>query len=443
LKNLNALEIISNIKPTKILIFGYLSYILLGWLLLCLPFSQSVNVSALDNLFSAASAASTTGLVTVNVGESYTFFGELVILLLIQLGGIGYMTFGSFVVLSIQNRMSGMREDICKKTFSLPEDFSIKRFIKLVIVFTFICELVGAVILYTIFVYNNEPNPIWSAIFHSISAFCTAGFSLNANSFVGYADNPYLVMTIAASSYLGAIGFIVMVDIWHTLTKKQDNLHFTSKVIVEITLWFSFLGTLFLFIAEPHIANLAPWERLLAAFFQIMTATTTVGFNTVDFGVLSSAVILVVLFLMVFGASPSGTGGGLKSTTFAALWALMRSTLKERSQVRYNKRRLSLNRMQIATASFAYFCSIAFLATLLLLTLEQTAAFEVVLFEVISALGTVGLSMGITGDLSNLGKTIVIILMFMGRVGLLTAFGLVGAASLLLGKAKSKHKVKK
>lgn len=119
-----------------------------------------MNVRALDNLFSAASAASTTGLVTVNVGESYTFFGELVILLLIQLGGIGYMTFGSFVVLSIQNRMSGMREDICKKTFSLPEDFSIKRFIKLVIVFTFICELVGAMFLYSIFVYNNEPNPI-------------------------------------------------------------------------------------------------------------------------------------------------------------------------------------------------------------------------------------------------------------------------------------------
>jgi trk system potassium uptake protein TrkH len=167
---------------------------------------------------------------------------------------------------------------------------------------------------------------------------------------------------------------------------------------------------------------MTPFDRLQASFFQVMTATTTVGFNTLPIGHLSSAVILLLYFFMLFGASPSGTGGGLKSTTFAALAGLVKSTLKGRDKVRLNKRVLPIDKLQLATASFSYYFAVLFVATIILLSLEQTTL-EVALFEVFSALGTVGLSMGLTGSLSDLGKVIVVALMFMGRVGILT-FGI-------------------
>lgn len=413
---------LANVNPSKILLFGYLSYVIIGWILLSLPFSQSVPISSLDNLFIATSAVSTTGLVTIGVGESYSFFGELVILILIQLGGIGYMTFGSFIILSTRHKMSMLRSEISRKAFALPKDFRISRFIRLVVTFTIITEIIGALLLYAIFSYNNEENAIWLAIFHSISAFCTAGFSLFSNSFESYAGNTYLNLTIAALSYLGAIGFIVMVDVWQLITGKRRHMHFASKVILEITFWFSFIGTVLFFIMEPSIQALPNWERLLVAFFQVMTAATTVGFNTIPIGALSASVIMILYMLMIFGASPSGTGGGLKSTTLAALWGLMRSVLKGRDEIRYQKRRISSERLQLATASFSFYMGVLFVAMILLLSTEN-AEMEVVLFEAISALGTVGISMGLTGDLSNLGKLMIILLMFMGRVGILT-FGI-------------------
>lgn len=415
-------EILNNVNPAKILLLGYLSYVLIGWFFLSLPISQNSPVSGLDNLFIATSAVSTTGLVTLNPAESYSFFGELVLLALIQLGGIGYMTFGSFIIISTRHKMSSFRRDICKKTFALPEDFSVMRFIRLVVVFTLITELFGAIILYRIFSFNDEPDALWSAIFHSVSAFCTAGFSLYGASFEGYANNAYLNITIAALSYLGAIGFIVMVDIWHLLVGKRRHLHFASKVIIEITLWFSLIGIALFYVLEPSIQSLPNWERLLASFFQVMTATTTVGFNTIPIGGLSMSVIMLLYFLMIFGASPSGTGGGLKSTTLAALWGLMRSTLKGRDAIRYQKREISPGRLQMATASFVFYMGVLLIAMLILLSTE-VAPFEAVFFEAISALGTVGLTMGLTGDLSVLGKLVIVVLMFMGRVGILT-FGI-------------------
>ncbi len=413
---------VSSVSPSKILLLGYLSYVMIGWMLLCMPLAQSLSVSAYDNLFIATSAVSTTGLAPISVSESYSFFGECVILVLIQLGGIGYMTFGSFIILSTRHKMSGFRAEMCRKTFALPEDFSVGRFIRLVIIFTLMCELIGALLLFMIFRYNDEPNALWSAIFHSISAFCTAGFSLNNNSFEGYADNVYLNVIIAALSYIGAIGFIVMTDIWQHLTGQRRHLHFASKVIIQITLWFSAIGIVLFFMMEPSIQALPNWERLLASFFQVMTATTTVGFNTIPISSISASVIMLLYFLMIFGASPSGTGGGLKSTTLAALWGLMRSTLKSRDEVRFQKRAISQERLQMAAAGFTFYMAVLFAAMMLLLSLEN-ASFEVILFEAISALGTVGLSMGLTGELSNLGKLIIILLMFMGRVGILT-FGI-------------------
>lgn len=415
-------RVLETINPAKVLLLGYASYVVIGWIFLSLPFSQSVPISNIDNLFTATSAVSTTGLVTVDPSQSYSFFGELVILLLIQLGGIGYMTFGSFVILSTRHKMSSFRTSLTKSAFALPEDFDISRFIKMVVMFTLICEAVGAVALYIIFLGHDVDGALWSAIFHSVSAFCTAGFSLNSNSLMDFVGHPMLNFVVAALAYTGAIGFIVATDLWQRLTGKQQYLHFTTKIILEVTLWFAVGGTLLLFLIEPSIQSMPPWQRLMAAFFQVMTASTTVGFNTVDVGGLSAAVIMLMYVFMIFGASPSGTGGGLKSTTLAALLGLIKSTLKRRETVRVHKRELAPERLQVATASFAFYMLVLSIAMILLLA-SETATFEVILFEVISALGTVGLSMGLTGDLTVLGKLIIVLLMFMGRVGILT-FGI-------------------
>ncbi|GBL04951.1 K+ transporter Trk [Glaciecola sp. KUL10] len=394
-----------------------------GAILLSLPIAQSVNVSGIDALFISASAVSTTGLVTIDLGTSFTFWGELIVLVLIQIGGIGYMTFGSFILLSLKHRALNTTLRISKKAFLLPKGFKVSKFIKKVVIFTMTAEIIGAIFLYALFARAGEENALWFAIFHSVSAFCTAGFSLMSTSFEAYSSDVAINLVIASLSLIGAIGFIVLVDLWDLIRGKHKYLHFTSKVILKVTLGFVVFGTAFVALAEPLLQTMTVEDKWLAAFFQVMTATTTVGFNTVPIGSLTPAVIFFLYFLMLFGASPSGTGGGLKSTTFAALAGLVKSTLKGRDKIRLNKRVLSLEKLQIAASSFVYYFFILLVAVVLLLLLEN-APMPIVLFEVFSALGTVGLSMGLTGELSEFGKLIIIILMFMGRVGILT-FGIV------------------
>ena len=411
-------------NPAKLLVLGYAGYMLAGWALLCLPFASAGGaIAPLDHLFISVSAVSTTGLVTVDPATSYSIWGEIIILALIQVGGVGYMTIGSFAMLATAHKLSPLRERMTRAAFVLPEAIKPGHFILTVIIFTLVCETAGALSLWAIFASAGEENAVWSAIFHSVSAFCTAGFSLNATSFEAYRGHAGINIVISALSLLGAMGFLVVLDMWRNFTSSAFHLGFTTKVIIRITSAFLFFGTIILFVADPGIAAMAPAERLMAAFFQTMTAATTVGFNTYPIGDLSMAVIIVLFVLMAVGASPSGTGGGLKTTTFAALLALMRSTLKQRSRVRFFKRPISASRLQAAGASAAYFITLLAVSIFLLSLTDPGFAFERVVFEVISALGTVGLSMGITGDLSALGKLIVIILMTAGRVGILT-FGI-------------------
>lgn len=411
-------------NPAKLLVVGYAGYMLAGWAVLCLPLMTAAGgVAPLDHLFISVSAVSTTGLVTVDPGTSYSFWGELVILALIQVGGVGYMTIGSFAMLATAHKLSPLRERMTRAAFVLPDGLKPGHFILTVVLFTLVCETIGAAALWAIFARAGEENALWSAIFHAVSAFCTAGFSLNATSFEAYRGDAGLNIVISALSLLGAMGFLVVWDLWRNFTSGAFHLSFTTKVIIRITSAFLFFGTIILFVADPGISALPEAERLMAAFFQTMTAATTVGFNTWPIGDLSMAVLVVLFVLMAVGASPSGTGGGLKTTTFAALLALMRSTLKQRSRVRFFKRPISASRLQAAGASAAYFIVLMAVAVFLLSLTDPGFAFERVVFEVISALGTVGLSMGITGDLSSLGKVIVIILMTAGRVGILT-FGI-------------------
>lgn len=412
-------ELVMSLHPAKVVMLGYLSYIMVGWLLLSLPLMQRQPVSSLDNLFTATSAVSTTGLLAVSMSESYTFWGQLTVLLLIQLGGIGYMTFGSFVILSRKGSLSAVRSDIGQVVFSLPASFRIDKFVRSVTVFTLLIEAVGAMLLYSILSKQGVEQPLWSAVFHSVSAFCTAGFGLYNNSFEGYANVFWLNAVIAALSYLGAIGFIVCVDLWRMIRGKIHRITLTSRIILWTTLWLSLAGTVLLFLAEPSIQTFSPEKRLTAAFFQTMTSVTTVGFNTIPIGAVSRASLLVLIVLMVIGASPSGTGGGLKSTTFSAVLGVMKSAISGKKEVRFWGRLVPLERVWTAVASLGFYILFLTVGTFLL-ELTETVSFESIFFEAASALGTVGLSTGITGSLSVLGKIVIIALMYCGRLGPLT-----------------------
>jgi trk system potassium uptake protein TrkH len=411
--------------PIRSVVLGYLMYVVVGWILLSLPICHRVGNTAvgLDHLFTSASAVSTTGLVTVSVSETYNFLGQFFVMVLIQLGGIGYMTFGSFVILAQNKPLSKARLNIANVVFALPESFKIYKFIKSVIVFTAVIELFGAAALYVVFRKAGIDTPVWSAIFHSVSAFCTAGFGLYNNSFENFSGHFWINIIIAVLSYLGAVGFIVSVDIWRRIRGKIDHVTLTTKIILWSTFYISLIGTVLFFITEPSIQSYPADKRLLASFFQAMTALTTVGFNTIPIGAVSRASLLLITTLMVIGASPAGTGGGLKCTTFTALWGLAVSTLKGQKNVSFWGRVIPEQRVRLAAASFCFYVTFLLVGVYFLSLTDSAMDFEKLLFEAASALGTVGLSTGITSSLAVMSKIILIGLMYAGRIGPLT-FGL-------------------
>jgi len=403
--------------PLRLVVLGYASYIVIGWMLLLLPISQKTPAPTwLDHLFIATSAVSTTGLVTVSTADSYTGFGQAVILLLIQLGGLGYMTVGSFTVLSLTGKISPLRERISATALSLPQGFQIAGFLRVVVVFTLAIETLGAVLLYPVFAAHNAPAPVWQSVFHSVSAFCTAGFGLFNDSFESYRGDLRLNAVIGALSYLGAIGFIVLSDFWSFARGHKAWLTLSSKIILLSTLWISVVGTVLFFLDEPLIAGLPAGERWMAALFQVMTASTTVGFNTVPIGALSASSLFLLTVVMIIGASPSGTGGGIKTTSVTALWAVMMSVIRRRQQVRFLQREIPDARVRAAVANVLFY-TLTLTAGIYALALVETSPLPDQMFECASALGTVGLSRGLTGSLTSAGKGIIIALMFLGRIG--------------------------
>ncbi|HSA33852.1 MAG TPA: potassium transporter TrkG [bacterium] len=408
------------VAPARAVFWGYLSYVVIGWALLSLPIAQAVpQIAPIDNLFIAASAMSTTGLVTISIADNYSLFGQLVILALIQICGVGFMTFGSFIILSRRPDLPPARTEVTRAVFSLPGSFNVFRFIKGVVLFTLVIESIGTLLLWWAFTAAGSPRPLYNAFFHSISAFCTAGFSTFNDSFSSFSGNFWINGIIAALSYLGAIGFIVFIDYWRRFRRETTQVTLTSRIILGATVWMTIIGTILLFLGEPTITALSPVDRLLAAFFQCMTAMTTVGFNTIDLGALSKASVLILTVLMIIGASPSGTGGGVKSTSFTAILGVVRSALRGERQASFSGKVIPFERIWQAIANTTLYLLLLTVGVYLL-DLTETASFDKIFFEAASAIGTVGLSMGITSSLSDLGKFIVVILMIGGRIGPLT-----------------------
>ncbi len=409
----------SRLRPVQQLVAGFALYALIGTVFLCLPISQERSVHVIDHLFSAASAISTTGLTTISVSESYTFFGELVLLGLFQIGGVGFMTLSSILVLARGRVITESRMGVLKAGFSLPHYFVMQHFLVHVVVFTAICESVGALLLWWRFSVAGVEQPLWSAVFHSVSAFATAGFSLNNNSLERFADDWIVNTVIGALSYMGAIGFIVAQDVWYTVKLRERMLTFTSRVILSMTGTVFLVGTLLLFFTEKTFRTLPPGERLLASAFQIMSASSTAGFNTVSIGEMSAAGLVVIMLAMLIGASPSGTGGGIKTTSVSAILGNLLSVLRGRQSVVWLGHEVPMVRVLYAFAATSLYL-IGLCIGVLVLCFTESKPFLPIVFEAASAIGTVGLSMGITGDLSTPGKLVIILLMFAGRCGPLT-----------------------
>lgn len=409
-----------SLSPQQNLLYGFLTYTVIGWALLCVPIFHKQAVSALDSLFIATSAISTTGLVTVSLFDTYNGVGQFIVMVLIQIGGIGYMTFTSFVLLSRKNPLTHWHQRILNAEFAMPKGFEMKDFLKSVIIFTLVIEIVGALCFYIAFTQAGVDHnfALWSSIFHSVSSFCTAGFGLYNDSFEQFADNTFLNVIISVLSLCGSLGFIVVTDVWNRLTKKSATVTYTTKIIFGVTALLLAVGTAMIYFFEPSVSHLGE-DKLMVAFFQAMTALTTVGYNTVPLGNFSLGVLLVVIFLMYVGASPSGTGGGMKSTTLTALVAIMWSRIRDSRQVTFFGKVIPLERLYVATSVFMLYAAVIFLSTFLL-AMTEDFPLDQILFETTSAIGTVGLSMGITGGLTALGKGVLIFVMFVGRLGLLT-----------------------
>ena len=412
------------LNPQQSLFFGFFMYMVLGWIFLSLPFSQKISTDFIDTLFTSTSALSTTGLATVSTFDNYTFFGQFIILTLIQIGGIGYMTLTTYILLSTTKQITHWHKKILYNEFTMPKEFKIQDFLKSVIVFTFTIEIIGAILFYFAFrpIHSDTFFTVWTSIFHSVSSFCTAGFSLYNTSFEAYATNTFLNGIVLFLTISGGLGFIVVTDIWYYFSKKSNSISFTTKMITLSFFGVLFIATAITFFGESTIQHYPVFERLEIAAFQTVNAISTAGYNSIPLSNLTLGVLLTIIFLMYIGAAPSSTGGGMKITTLTAVIAIVKSKVRNQAKVTYLGKKIPADRLEMAVSTFIFYTAILFFSVFLL-SFTENHSLEKLLFEATSAIGTVGLSMGITGSLSVWGKIILISIMFIGRVGVIT-FGL-------------------
>lgn len=410
----------------RLLVVGFASVILLGAVVLMLPVSsvRGTFTSPVDALFTATSAVCVTGLVVVNTASHWSTFGKAVILLLIQAGGLGIMTIATGHALVTGRRVGLWERMAIQEQTGFWTLQGLVLLVKRIILATALFESLGALILTLVFRFSAGlplGESIWFGLFHSISAFCNAGFDITGRSFVDFVDNATLVLTVTSLIIAGGIGFHVLVDLYETRGRfREMKLH--SKIAIKTTVWLLLVGTVLAFLLEHGnpgtMGNLDSKGKILASWFLSVTPRTA-GFNTVPTEALRGATAFVVILLMFVGASPGGTGGGIKTTTLAILARSVIGFVKREADVRLGARRVPESAVMKAVVIFAVALGLVVTSTLVLCITEEDEFLDV-LFEVVSAFGTVGLSRGITGSLTVVGKLTLILTMFAGRVGPLT-----------------------
>jgi len=413
------------------LIMGFMLAIIIGTLILMLPIATT-NEKGLDfltALFTIASAICVTGLSVINVSKELNVFGQITLLMFIQLGGLGIMTFSSFIFMLIGKKITYEERELLKEERNVEDNGGIIGFLRKVILTVFTIEIIGAIFLTFSFAREMPlKKAIYFGIFHSISAFCNAGFSLFSQGLEGYSSNILMNVTVAYLIIIGGIGFTVINSIIDSVRHRRNKLDLTSKVAVTITTILTVIGMVFFFIFEYKnngtIGNMSLGKKILASFFQSVT-TRTAGFNTVPIGNLTESSTLMFCILMFVGASPGSTGGGIKTTTIGVIIFYVIGIIRKKEKVSIFNRRIGweiLNRaIVILVLAIAYVLTI----TLIILSIENLT-FNQAIFEVVSAFGTVGLTLGVTPDLGVISRLLIIITMFIGRLGPMTfalAFG--------------------
>ncbi|HEY8419834.1 MAG TPA: potassium transporter TrkG [Clostridia bacterium] len=418
-------------SPLLIIVLGYFTAIFWGAFLILLPISNADGqwLNILDALFTATSAICTTGLSTVNVTLTFSLFGQIVILILIQIGGLGIMGLASMLFLTIRKKLTLSNRLIIQQTVGEMPSYKIASYLRYMLAATLIIEFLGAVALMPAFIKTYGAIGVFKAFFISISAFCNAGLdvlSYQEASLIGFSANVSVILSVGFLIILGGIGFWVIMDI--AKAKKFNRLMLHTKIVLIATAVLIGGGAIIYLIAEWNnpltLGGMNVGQKILNAFFMAITPRTA-GFNNVELNNMTEFSKLFTMLLMFIGASPASTGGGIKTTTAAVLLLIIISGFKSKDRVIVNKRYINTRITLKAAAVAGAFCILTILITMALLITENGLNqnlynLETILFESISALDTVGLSLGITPHLSIGGKIIIMLAMFIGRLGPLT-----------------------
>ncbi|SCJ40185.1 Ktr system potassium uptake protein B [uncultured Clostridium sp.] len=405
--------LIKNIKPGRIIVLGFLIVILLGTALLMLPISinDGASVSFVDALFTSTSAVCVTGLIAVDTADTFTIFGRTVVATLIQIGGLGVTSVGVGFILLMGKKVGIKERTLVKESMNLDSLNGIVKLVKSILLLTLIFEGIGVILSYIVFSKDYSPlDALGISMFHSIAAFNNSGFDIlgNLQNLIPYQSNILLNLTTCGLIIFGGLGFLVIKEIIEKRSFKKFSLH--TKVVLITTGILLVVGTILLKLTED-----ITW---LGAFF-FSTSARTAGFSTYSLSNFTNAGLFVLAILMFIGASPGSTGGGIKTTTIFTLYKSIYSTSTNKHCVAF-KRRIPSNVILKAFNITLLALFVVCMGTFTLSILEPTYTFMQLLFEVTSAFGTVGLSTGITPDLSDLSKVIVSLIMFIGRLGPMT-----------------------
>ena len=423
---------INKMQPTQIMVIGFALVIFIGGILLNLPIAtqSGEQIGLFDALFTATSAVCVTGLVVVDTATYWSGFGQLIIILLIQIGGLGFMTVTTMFALIAKKKIRLRERLLIQESLNQLDLSGLVKLTRYIIITTLIIEGIGAVLLSTVFIPQfGLGKGLWYSIFHAISAFCNAGFDLMGSvsgpfsSLTSYVNNFTVTMTISGLIMLGGLGFPVILDVMRHKKISKLNLH--SKVVLLTSAILIAIGMIFILLVESKnpetLGELSIKGKLLASFFQSVT-TRTAGFNTIDLTIMHQSSIFVMIILMFIGASPASTGGGIKTTTLATLILTVKAFILEKQDIEVYNRRIESTTIRKALGIFFIGIVVVVGGTLIISLTDSQFTLVEAGFEVVSAFATVGLSIGGSPSLSTLGKLFIMIFMFMGRVGSLTIF---------------------
>ncbi len=414
----------------QIILLGFAGVILLGALILTLPISSKSHewTSFIDALFTSTSAVCVTGLIVFDTATHWTIFGQSVILLLIQIGGMGVVTIAVSLAVASGKKIGLFSRETMKNAISAPNVSGIVRLTGFIIKGIFLIEMIGALIMLPVFCTDYGAEGIWMAVFHSVSAFCNAGFDIMGTksgeftSLTHYSAQPVINITIMLLIIIGGIGFLV----WEDICKHKwrlKNYRTQSKLVLIVTAALIVLPAAYFFFFE--CGDLPVGERILASLFQSVTPRTA-GFNTINLTAISDTGLYLMIILMLIGGSPGSTAGGMKTTTIAVLFSSAFSVFRKKDNAELMKRRIDDETVKTASAVFLMYITL-FLAGGMAISTIENLPITSCLYETASAVGTVGLTLGITPTLGSASKMILIMSMFFGRVGGLTliyaAFG--------------------